>query len=355
MRRSLEVCSGFLVFLIGMELLLRLLPTSTASLTGYYIDPDILTYPSGHRWTASTGWDMRNAQRLSANNLGFVSDIDFIADRQAVVLVGDSYIEASMLPAASRPGAQLQRQLVDRPVYAMGSPGTALLDYAERIRYAATRLQAQNFIVLMEPGDVEQSLCGSGNVHSICLDPVSLTRQRQRLADASAAKKWLRHSALAQYLVSQLKVEPAKLWATAFRRDTPHGSESEQGTTAHTLPAAPATAADLAAERRTADRVADEFLRVVHEHARGRVMIVVDGQRPPTVQRGTSTLAASDWFVRRAREAGLTVVELDGVYVTHRSVSEMSLSVSPSDGHLNALGVALATRAMSDEFNRSKR
>jgi hypothetical protein len=143
--------------------------------------------------------------------------------------------------------------------------------------------------------------------------------------------------------------------ATAFRREIPHGSESEQPTTAHTLQAAPATAADFAAERRIADRVADEFLRVVHEHAPGRVMIVVDGQRPPTVQRGPSTLAASDWFVQRAREAGLTVIELEGVFARHRSINELSLSVGPADGHLNALGVALTTRAMSDELDRSQR
>lgn len=346
-RLALEIVGGLLALLLVLEALFRLLPTSTASLTGYYIDPDILSYPVGHRWTSSTGWDMRNAQRLKANNLGFVSDIDFVANPNAVVLIGDSYIEASMLPASSRPGAQLQRELADRPVYAMGAPGTALLDHAERIRYAATTLQARDFVVFMEPGDVEQSLCGSGNVHSQCLAPDTLLRQRQRQAEASTLKQYLRHSALAQYLVSQLKVQPAKLLTTAFARQIPHGGPDAPVASAAARESSPPAAASYANELRIADRVADEFLRTVQDYAPGRVLIVVDGQRPPTVLRKPSTLAASGRFVQRARDAGLPVLELDGAFGAHHASSDRSLSLSPYDGHLNELGVALATAAIA--------
>lgn len=355
-RLALEIVGGLLALLLVLEALFRLLPTSTASLTGYYIDPDILSYPAGHRWTSSTGWDMRNAQRLKANNLGFVSDIDFVANPNAVVLIGDSYIEASMLPASSRPGAQLQRELADRPVYAMGAPGTALLDHAERIRYAATALQARDFVVFMEPGDVEQSLCGSGNVHSQCLAPDTLLRQRQRQrqAEASTLKQYLRHSALAQYLVSQLKAQPAKLLATAFARQIPHGGPDAPMASAAAREASPPAAASYANELRIADRVADEFLKTVRDHAPGRVLIVVDGQRPPTVLRKPSTLAASGRFVQRARDAGLPVLELDRQFSLQQARSNRSISVGPADGHLNDEGVAIAVEAIAIEVRRAK-
>ena len=354
---ALEIVGGLLVRLLALEALSWLLPTSTATSTGYYIDPEILSYPAGHRWTMSTGWDMRNAQRLVANNLGFASDTDFVANPNAVVLVGDSYVEASMLPAASRPGAQLQRLLPGRPVYAMGAPGTALLDYAERIRYAATQLQARHFVVLMEPGDVEQALCGSGNVHSQCLAPDTLLRERQRQGEAAVLKQWLRHSALAQYLVSQLKVQPAELLATAFRREVPHGSaENADDTPPRPDPHTAAPVVNTyAKQRQIANRVADEFLATVKQHADpARVLIVVDGQRPPTVQRSPATLAAAGRFVQRARESGLPVLELDDVFAPHRAASSRSLSVSPMDGHLNELGVALAARAVAHQLQREK-
>ena len=118
--------AGVLSVLLALELLCRVLPVSTSTETGYYTDPLILTYPARHRWVAATGWDLRNAQTLQANNLGYPADRDFVWNERAVALIGDSYVEASMLPAADRPGAQLERWLGPRPVYAMGAPGTAV-------------------------------------------------------------------------------------------------------------------------------------------------------------------------------------------------------------------------------------
>ena len=48
--------------LLMLELLFRLLPVSTSTETAYNTDPLILNYPPYHRWTAATGWDLRNAQ-----------------------------------------------------------------------------------------------------------------------------------------------------------------------------------------------------------------------------------------------------------------------------------------------------
>jgi len=58
-------------------------------------------------------------------------------------------------------GAQLERELSGRPVYTMGSPGSSLLDYAERMRFAHDRFGIVDFVLLVERGDVRQALCGS--------------------------------------------------------------------------------------------------------------------------------------------------------------------------------------------------
>src|SRR5471032_90028 len=100
--------SGVVLAVLVLELLCRVLPVSTSTDTGYYTDPVILTYPPRHEWVASTGWDLRNAQHLVANNLGYAAHRDFVRDERAVALIGDSFVEASMLPAPERPGAQLE-------------------------------------------------------------------------------------------------------------------------------------------------------------------------------------------------------------------------------------------------------
>ncbi|HEY8908237.1 MAG TPA: hypothetical protein VIM63_19650, partial [Rhodoferax sp.] len=203
--------AGVVSLVLALELLCRVLPVSTSTETGYYTDPVILTYPARHRWIAATGWDLRNAQTLVANNLGYAAHRDFVRDEHAVALIGDSFVEASMLPGADRPGEQLERLLRSRPVYAMGVPGTCLLDYAERIRYAHEQLGVRDFVIVMERGDVKQSLCGSGNNNGPCLDPKTLAPRIETLPPPGTVKRLLRHSALAQYLVSQIRLTPQAL------------------------------------------------------------------------------------------------------------------------------------------------
>ena len=179
-RQTAVIGFGALLLLAAAELVCPVLPVSTATDSGYYQDPMILNYPAEHRWQVSTGWDLHNPQRMHANNLGFAAEIDFLPNPQAIALIGDSYVEASMLAPEYRPAARLAAHLAADarhaapgeiiPVYALGGPGSALLDYAERMRFAQHRLGLRDFVLLLEPGDIRQSLCGSGNVHAACLE-----------------------------------------------------------------------------------------------------------------------------------------------------------------------------------------
>jgi len=334
------------------ELLLRLLPVSSATLTGYYIDPAILSYPPGHRWTTAAGWDLRNSQRLRANNMGFVANHDFVPDASAVALIGDSFVEASMLDAVDRPDAQLERALASaRRVYAMGGPGSALLDYAERIRWSARQFGTRDVVVMMERGDVRQSLCGSGNVHAACLDPKALTPRIETLTEGSPAKRLLRHSALAQYLVSQLKLEPAALWRQAIKQSRPvvTPTSTPEPVPAHgvVIPTKPAPSAGVAAhpDMRIVDTVVERFFSRVDGQIIGRLVIVLDADRARLRQRLPTDDPQRLRFIERARAHGAIVVDTEPLYAAHYAQSSLRLEVGPHDAHLNRLGVEIAMAA----------
>lgn len=335
---------GLIGFLIAAEALFRILPVSTATLTGYRIDPTILNYPAHHTWRVATGWDLRNAQSLRSNNLGFVSERDFLADPSAVALIGDSFVEASMLPASERPGAELERRLGGaRAVYSMGGPGSALLDYAERIRYAHQTLQVRDFVLLMEAGDIRQSLCGSGNVHSACLDRTTLAPRTQVVeTEPGFLKRWLRHSALAQYLYSQIRIDPKQLLRATFTRSVPlHASDR---------PDRDSGLSTLSAEAvRRVDAVTEAFFeRVAPFLQGGRLIIVVDGKRQGRKAPEGDVLLERARFIESARAAGATVVDAEPRYAEYAQQSHLSLSVGPYDGHLNALGVSIAMNAAAE-------
>lgn len=336
MRAVAMVVLGVLGFLIGAELLFRLLPVATATQTGYYLDPLIRSYPPHHRWTAATGWDLRNAQHLQANNAGFLSDHDFEPGTDAVALIGDSYVEASMLPGAARLGSQLEKALQPaRKVYAMGSPGTSLLDYAERVRWAASSYGVRDFVLLVEAGDVVQALCGSGNNDGPCLDRSSLEPITHQQPPASRLKDVARHSALAQYVFSQLKADPGRLWRQAAQQARP-----AQGHDVGKPRAAP-SAAPRAADLRLVDAVVDRFVARAQPHVGGRLVVLLDTDR---MGSGRDE-AERRHLARRLREAGFTVVDAGPLYEQHRASSPLGIEVGPYDRHLNAVGLSLLASA----------
>ncbi|HNU12264.1 MAG TPA: hypothetical protein PKJ45_13035 [Rubrivivax sp.] len=336
LRRLLWFCLGLLLPLLAAELAFRVLPVSTATMRGYHLDPDVLSYPPRHEWTVATGWDLRNARTLRSNDWGFAAQHDFVADPSAVVLIGDSYVEASMLAEADRPAAQLEHLLgASRKVYAMGSPGSSLLDYAQRIRLAAERLGTRDFVLLLERFDARQSLCGSGNVQAVCLDRQTLQRRIERDPAPGFLKKLLRHSALAQYLVGQIRFDARALLRAMFTRATP--SEADAGG----RQASP-TPAELAAMKRMVDAVVAAFFANARPYLHGDLIVAVDGRRSRRGGPPELIDAERSHLMQRLREGGAEVIDLETAYAAHAARSQRRLDVGPYDGHLNALGVRIA-------------
>ena len=339
---------GLASALLLAELCCRVLPVSGATFTGYHVDPMIVSYPPHHHWWVSTGWDLRNARQLKANNLGFVADTDFVPGGDAIGLVGDSYVEAGMLDPKDRPAPRLAAHLAGqaRQVYALGGPGSALLDYAERIRFARERLGLRDFVVLMEPGDLRQSLCGSGNVHASCLDPASLAPRTETLAPPSLAKRWLRHSALAQYLVGQLKIDPARLVQQAFGPSVPEkGSTKATAADAGSTPPGPTPRQSALVQA-----VSTQFFARLAQLDVRMPVFVLDGRRDRTTlaqapDKPAGVMQERDAFIAIARQHGAVVVDAEPVFRAHWAQSTLSLAVSPQDGHLNPVGVDLLMRA----------
>jgi hypothetical protein len=334
---------GGFAFVVCLEAVLRVLPVSTATRTGYHVAPSLLTYPPHHQWRVATGWDLRNPQMLTSNNFGFVADHDFVPDANAVALIGDSYVEASMLDARNRPGAQLERELGGVPVYAMGGPGSSLLDYVERLRFARERFGVEQFVLLLEAGDVRQALCGSGNVHSECLDRVTLIPHTERRPAPGPLRRWASRSALAQYVASQLKFDGSRFGRALYTRQVP----------AHPAPAGSTVDSGETAEAPAyVDAVARTFFaRLEAVPGVRRVILIVDGRRDARRAVDLMLVAERNRFIELARARGFIVVDAEPLYAAHAANSPLSLDVGPYDGHLNALGVALvaksAARALS--------
>ena len=334
MRTAARVILGMLLVLLALEGVMRLLPVSTATLSGYHFHPNIVTYPAHHHFIMATGWDLQRVQRHRSNNFGFLSRHEFEPDPNAVALVGDSFVEANMLPASERLDAQLEARLATRRVYALGGPGSSLLDYAERVRFAADRFAIKDFVVVIEQGDIKQTLCGSGNIHGPCLDPDDLRPRIERLPEADAGKRLLRHSAFAQYLVSQLQVNPGRLLKRIDPRQWLDTSERSKRDSA-----APATTV----ERDT--RIVTAFLTYLPRSNGERYVLIFDS---PLRQRSddASHSASTVMFMAQARQAGLRVLDTAPIFRAQLDKANLALHVSPRDTHWNGLANSVVAQAL---------
>jgi hypothetical protein len=316
---------GVAATIFALELLFRILPVSTAAHTGYYFDPVILTYPAHHSFTASTGWDLQNAHSLHTNNYGFVADHDFAPGVNAVALIGDSFVESSMLAPRARLAAQLETRLGQRPVFAMGGPGSSLLDYAERIRFASQRFGVRDFVLLLEHGDVGQSLCGSGNVHGACLDSETFDPRIETQPAAGKLKGILRQFGVPQYLFSQLKLNPST-WPTLWR--TKLGMVDSTVTHRDSMRVAP----------EATQSVLSQFFERVKPYPRDHLILVLTGTeragdgRPDIVR---------DQLIESASRNGAIVLEPTPEIEQYGEDSGLSMEVSPTDQHMNGIAMAI--------------
>jgi hypothetical protein len=317
------------VTLVVLEGLMRVLPVSTSTATGYWFDPNILTYPARHGFRTASGWNLANAHSHRSNNVGFLDARDFVPDANAVALVGDSFTESSMLDPAGRLGPQLE-DLVHRPVYAFGAPGTSLLDYAERIRFAHDRFAVRDFVVLLERGDVAQSLCGSGNVAAACLDPETLEPRTQRQAEPGLLKRFARESAFAQYLFSQLKIDPAGF--AARLRSTLSSAFGAPAAARASRPDPSVTA------RATADRIVATFFERVRPYRSGRLVLVLLPDWNAEMRAALTEAATRD---------GAVVVDTSSPLADFGAHTGLSTYVSPHDHHLNAAALGVVAAAVA--------
>lgn len=322
-RRVFSVIAGALAVLVGLELLLQILPTPSATLTGQYVDRHVTSYPPGHEFRSATGWSLLNAHRQRANEHGFIPDKPFAPSDNAIALIGDSLVEQSMLPVAQRLASILDRGLGERAVFSMGLGGSSLFDYLERIRYAREKLGVNTFWIVIERADVRQSVCAGGVYFDACLDPKGEVRRIERpprdpLRDLAA------RSALLQYFGGVLGVSPDRLLAM-FRRSIPEEGGRARAKTAGAAP--PVSAGESV--------VVERFLAELSRLDGARFGLVIDPEihsLAPADSPGNQALAM---MAEHARSLGIPVINPRAALAEYSIRTGLDMRVGPYDAHWN--------------------
>lgn len=345
-----------LTMCLVLEVVLRFLPVNE----GLYSTPvnensPIFRFTPDRTSVWSRTWNFSLRNVIKTNNYGFISNIDY--DPQPgtplVAIIGDSYIEAAMIPWQQTGTARLQQRLGGAGrVYAFGASGSALSQYLAYAEYVCQEFDPEVLVIVVVGNDFDESLMkykkSPGFHYFIENEHAELVLQRVDY-DVKLWRKLVRESALGMYVATNLNI--ARAFSTlkqALRRETFVGH----------------TSANTNEERITdSQRVVDTFLAMLPEMSHlnpSNIIFVLDGMRPQLYNEeilqsvtGSYYDVMRRYFIKNAEKQGFEIVDMQPVFLGHYRKYGQRFEF-PNDGHWNSLGHELFANAITKSKALSK-
>ena len=342
--RVSALAAATLATLAGLEVLFRILPAYGGVRRTTVDDRNpISRFDPDREFTWSRDWNFSIVNTVRVNNAGFISDVDYEADAPGPLLavIGDSYVEAAMVPFRRTCAGRLATMLEPAGrAYAFGMSGAPLSQYLAWARHARDAYRPDGLLVIVIDNDYDESLIEYGGRegyhHFVRQGDGRLALERVDLVP-TLGFRLARHSALVRYLVQNLRV------VDSFARIRARIAGTDPPGLFHLQAPASAQPARVAASQ----RAVDAFLDLLPGYAGlepERIVLAVDGMRPQLYD--DETLDAADgafadvmrrYLLAHARRKGYETLDLQPRFVTryrtHRRRFEW-----PQDNHWNALG-----------------
>ncbi|ALA60770.1 hypothetical protein [Nitrospira moscoviensis] len=335
------------VTLLLAEAALWLFPVSTS--TGAMALDDrnpVMRYTPNQVYVFSKGWNFEMVNRGRINNYGFVNEQDYTKHGEAdgpIVVIGDSYVEALMVPYEETVQGRLSRLLGPRRlVYSIGTSGSQLADYLAYAQFAGSEFHPCAMVFVIVGNDFDESLVQYSRGVGYHFERVAgESRFRMVRTDyhPSGWKQLMRHSALVRYL-----------WKTVGVGGLSLASASSAEYVGN-------TDASASHERVAASQAAvDYFLRELPHRAHlpaSRIVFVVDAPRPDLYSASGAREEGRSYFhlMRRyflAAAAGLGYETIDmHPRFKARHQSDGTRFEFPIDGHWNGRGHEEAAKAVA--------
>ena len=340
--------ASIVVCLLAAEIVLRFLPVPTGlrSMPVNAANP-VLHFTPNRPFVNSLGWNFHTVVRGRVNNAGYVNDQDYVREGPPLIaVIGDSFIEAQMVPYAETLQGRLAAALSGQfRVYSFAASGAPLSQFLIFAGHAVREYGARAAVINVVGNDFDESLAAYKHGPGFWLYARDDTGAlRLRLSEHSPGGIGLvglgRHSALVRYLILNLRVrttiENLRLFTAA------HAAPRYAGNT------------DASTDRtRVQDSLdaLDAFFRDVQERVGlppERILFTLDGFRSAVAaQSGAGTYfdLMRRGFMQRAAAHGYEVIDLDTRFIPRHARTGESFEFF-DDNHWNGAGHGVAAEAV---------
>jgi hypothetical protein len=328
-------------YLAVAEVVLHFLPVATG-LHGVAVNDaqPIFHFEPDRDFVYSRGWNLRDPVRGRVNNAGWVNEQNYVrADKLPLIaVIGDSYIEAQMVPYAETLQGRLADALRGRfRVYSFAASGAPLSELAVYAAYAVREFGASAVVINVADYDFFNSDAaykrspgmwvydGAGDEKPLRLIPYRPGRLRGLL----------RQSALVRYLLLNLHLDRPLVAAHLIASLAP---------TRAAVAAEPDNGTRLVASTAIIPLFFRDFARMVALPP-GRVLFVIDGAHYPLAPLDADTVRLRQSFSARAQANGYETVDLEPLFFA-RFRQRATIFEIPGDPHWNGEGHAVAAEGV---------
>lgn len=338
---SLSLCAMALL----LEAVFRFLPVNEG-LRGLSVDEQnpVFRFTPYRKAVYSRGWNFSIVNHVRTNNYGFVNDHDYDASLNSplMAVIGDSFVEAVMVPFAQTGVARLSEAVGSAGrVYGFGTSGSTLSQYLAYARYVRDTFHPAGLTVVIVGNDFDESLRKYKNEPGLHYFTESQGGELALMRLDRPVPWWrdlLAGSSLGMYLYVNLEIR--ELWKRFAYRSGPIAQIRPRFVGN--------TAAEVTLERvADSDRVIDAFLRQLPELAglpSSRIALVIDGPRPELYDDRTLKSVAGSYFavmrthlMDRARRGGFEVIDMQPAFIADYGQRHLAFEF-PDDNHWNDHG-----------------
>lgn len=331
---------GTLFALLFLEVVFRVLPTQD-SFAAQSVDETnpVLKFAPNREVVYSKGWNFRHKVAKKINNDGFVNDQDYTTTSALplIAVVGDSYVEAAIVPYKETFFGRLAANLPDQRIYSFGVSGAPLSQYLIYAKYAKETYNNDRLVVAIVSNDFDESLYRYKNASGFHYYNDSADQLMRVDYKRSTLTSYLSKSALLRYIVFNLEA-PALLQQT-----------SDQSYVANTI--------YQADDERTSysKRAIDAFLRDLPNYASLKpqnILLVVDTVREDIYSGQNNSSYASlmfDYTIQEAKAKGFVVIDLKKHFAREYAQNQKKFEFD-DDGHWNANGHAVVYKSIKENL-----
>ncbi|MEM6781477.1 MAG: hypothetical protein AAF569_06400 [Pseudomonadota bacterium] len=336
--------SGFITFLM-LEIGLRFLPVAEPLFSQAVTqEQPIARFMPDRTITWSNDWQFSIVNERHINNDGFMNDQNYSANdnKPLMAVIGDSYIEAVMVPYEETLYGRLAGVVGDQKrVYSFGASGAPLSQYLIWARYAKQTYKPSMMVFTIVGNDFDESLpqyAVSQTFHHFAENENGVLEAR--LLEEyipSKLRSVIAHSALARYLFFNLKVSQSY---NRFKQKLSRQNNAE------TLYINNVEAFTSEEKLNDSYRAISAFFDLLPSYSGldpKDIVLAIDAPRrfiysPDMKPEEKSYFEKTrEFFIREGRQKGFTVIDMLPAFSRHYSENSQKFE-NETDWHWNGLG-----------------